>query len=361
METLSIVIMNWRDIRNPMAGGAEVYTHEVAKRWVDWGHDVVLLTSRFEGGGKLDTVDGVTVVRQGGAISVYHRVKRKYLSEYKTKSDVVIDEINTRPFFATRYVDAGRHLFALIHQLAREFWFYETPFPVSVVGRYLLEDHWLREYRDVPTLTVSESTRTDLKALDFENVVVITNGVSITPLSNIPPKEREPTILYVGRLKKAKLPDHALQAYARIKKQIPNARLWIVGDGYLRKRLERRAPKGTTFFGRVPQARKVALIKRAHILLYPGVREGWGLTVIEANALGTPAIGYDVPGLRDSIQHGRTGVLVPSGRVDEMARVAISMLQDNDLRQAMAKAALDWAHQFDWDKTAKSILKWLSA
>ncbi len=357
METLSIVVMNWRDLRNPAAGGAEVYTHEVARRWAGLGHDVALLTSRYPGSPESEIIDGVTIRRQGTRYTVYRRVKQAYLAAYQGRADVVLDAINTIPFFTPKYVDDSAHLFSLIFQLAREGWSYELPLPVAVVGRYLLEDRWLRLYTALPAITISDSTKRDLQNLGFEHIYVVPPGRPvITPIPTVE-KEEKPTLLFIGRLKKYKLPDEAIEAFRLVRSRVPDARLWIVGDGYMRQKLTRRAPPGVTFFGRVGEAEKAALTMRAHVLLFPSVREGWGLGVTEANALGVPAIGYDVPGLRDSIRHGVTGYLVPAHDVGRMAEEAIGMLQNRERRQQMERAALAWARTFDWDVTAKSMLE----
>ncbi len=357
METLSIVVMNWRDRCNPAAGGAEVYVHEAAKRWARWGHDVTLLTSRFPGSPEGETLDGVAVLRQGTRYTVYRRVRQTYLESYRGRADAVLDAINTIPFFTPRYVDGSTRLVSLIFQLAREGWFYEMPYPVALVGRYLLEDRWLALYADLPTIAISESTRNDLQALGFRRVAVVPPGMSSPPPGNEPfEKEARPTLLFLGRLKRYKLPHEAIAAFKLIRAEIPEAQLWIVGDGYMRDRLERQAPPGVTFFGHVGDIQKSALIRRAHVLLFPSVREGWGLGVTEANALGVPAIGYDVPGLRDSIHDGMTGCLVPPHDVRAMADAALGLLKDPARLHRMAGAAVTWANTLDWDTTAKSML-----
>ncbi len=356
METLSIVVMNWRDIRNPDAGGAEVFTHEVARRWVSAGHEVTLLTSGYTDGAVKEDIDGVHVIRRGSRFTVYRRARQTYLESYQGRTDVVVDEINTIPFFTPKYVRDGTRLFALIHQLAREGWFYETPLPIAIVGRYLLEDRWLRLYTRVPTFAVSESTSRDLKALGFERVFIAPEGSTPAPKTALPEKEPTPTLLFVGRLKKYKLPDHAISAFGVVREQIPDARLWIVGDGYLRKRLERSCPQGVTFFGHVPEATKLKLMERAHVLLFPSVREGWGLGVTEANAFGVPAVGYDVPGLRDSIRNGVTGRLVAASDAQAMGQAALELLTDERLLHQMARTALAWARGLSWQKTADTML-----
>ena len=163
MKSLKILWLNWRCWLNPAMGGAEVFTREVASRWVKYGHDVTLFTSEFTGCKKEELSEGVKIVRSGGHLSVYGKAKSFYKKANKICSfDVVIDEINTRPFFAPNFVHKKTKVVALIHQLAREYWFYETPFPFSYLGYYYLENKWLRQYVQVPTVTVSESTRFDL-------------------------------------------------------------------------------------------------------------------------------------------------------------------------------------------------------
>ena len=360
METRSILIMNWRDTHNPDAGGAEVYLHEIARRWVQWGHEVSLITSRFPGSPEEESIDGVQVVRGGGKYSVYRRAKRTYLERFRGHSDVVLDSINTKPFGTPKYVDDQASKHALVYQLAREFWFYETPLPMALLGRYVLEEHWLNQYCDVATTTISASTKADLLALGFRNVEVIHAGVSTKPLEALPVKEDLPTLIFVGRLKKAKLPNHAVEAFRSVRARLPDARLWIVGGGYMMKRLRREAPPGVEFFGRVSEEQKVDLMRRAHLLLFPSVREGWGLTVLEANAVGTPAVGYDVPGQRDSIVHGQTGRLVPPGDAEAMARESLRLLSNPEEWSGLARAALEYSRKFDWDQTARLFLKRLA-
>ena len=359
MESLSILIMNWRDIQNPEAGGAEVYTHEIARRLVTWGDEVTLVTSRFPGAAREQFVDGVRVVRVGNKYAVYRRAKQTYLESFRDQTDVVIDEINTIPFRTTRYVDGGTQLLVLIHQIARESWNYETPFPVNVLGRYWLENRWLRPYRGTPTITVSQSAKEDLMACGFRDVSIVPEGISVDPLPELPEKEERPTFLFAGRLKRVKLPDHAIRAFARLAKRFPAAQLWILGDGYLRKELERTAPRNTVFFGRVPESHKLHLMRRAHVLMYPAVREGWGLSVTEANAMGTPAVGYDVPGLRDSIRHGDTGLLVRAGDIDGMAEAAGSLIANESERRRLALNALRWAREFSWAKAAGQMREYV--
>ena len=349
---------NWRCWLNPEMGGAEVFTREVARRWVEAGHEVTLFTSRFNGCKVEEVLDGVRVVRAGGRYSVYWRAKEYYKRRFSREGyDIVIDEINTRPFLTPKFVDNGEQVVALIHQLAREYWFYETPFPISYIGYYLLEDRWLKNYVDVPTVTVSESTKQDLLDLGFKSVFVVPEGLNFTPLREVPEKEEFPVVVYAGRLKRAKRPDHAIRAFKIVKEEVPSAELWVIGDGPFRKDLERMAGEGVRFFGGLSNDERRRLLERAWVLVNPSVREGWGLNVVEANALGTPCVAYDVAGLRDSVKNGETGVLVPDGDVEALADAIVEVLVDEGLRERLSRSALEWSKKFSWDKTAEEFLK----
>lgn len=344
---------------NPEMGGAEVFTREVAKRWVKAGHEVTLFTSEFSGCKKEEVVDGVRIVRAGRILdlSLYRKAKKYYEERFSKEGyDVVIDEINTRPFFTPTFVNNGEKVVALIHQLAREYWLYELPFLISFIGYYVLEDMWLRNYVDVPTVTVSESTRHDLLALGFKKIYVVPEGLNFTPLNEVPEKEKYPVIVYAGRLKRTKRPEHAVKAFKIVKESLPSAELWVIGDGPLRKKLEKMTVNGVKFFGQLSNEERRKLLARAWVLVHPGVREGFGLNVIEANALGTPCVAYDVPGLRDSIRDGETGLLVPNGDVKALASAIIKILSEEELREALSKNALKWARQFNWDTTAEKFL-----
>jgi glycosyltransferase involved in cell wall biosynthesis len=354
-DSMNILICNWRDMKNPAAGGAEVLTQEIAKRLALKGHKISLFTSAFPGCKKNELIDGVEIIRSGGRYTVYSRAQQ-YYKKHSGDYDVVVDEINTRPFMTPKFVNDGTSVISLIHQLAREFWFYETPFPINWIGNHILEDRWLKNYIDIPTITVSQSTKNDLMDLGFKDVTIIPEGINFKPLSDVPEKEKEPTLIFVGRMGRAKLPDHVMDAFTHIKARIIDAKLWMVGDGKMRKKLEENKPDDVTFFGCVNGNKKHELMSRAHAILVPGVREGWGLVVTEANAMGTPAIGYNVPGLRDSIRDGKTGLLCEP-KPEAMAKKAIELLSDNALRKRLSGNALEWAGEFGWDRSAEEFMK----
>lgn len=338
-------------------GGAEVFTYEVAKRWVQNGHEVTWFTSEYPDSKKEEVVDGVRIVRAGGKYSVYRKARQYYKKRFsKEKFDVVIDEINTKPFFTPNFVDNGEQVVALIHQLAREYWFYETFFPVNYLGYHFFEKRWLSNYLKVPTVTVSDSTKQDLTALGFKDIHVVTQGLNFKPLLELPEKEDYPVIVFSGRLKRAKRPDHAIEAFKTIKSKLADAELWIIGDGPFKRDLKKMAFKGVKFFGNLSNEERRALIKRCWVLVNPSIREGWGLNVIEANALGTPCVGYNVHGLRDSITDEETGWLAPNGDVNTLSEKLFDMLTDYGLRTNLSRNSLEYSQQFSWDKTAEEVM-----
>ena len=359
---MRILVFNWRCWLNPDMGGAEVFTYENAKRWVKAGHEVTLFTSQFPNCKCEEVVDGIRVVRDGGKYSVYWRGKKHFRRQFSKEGyDVVVDEINTRPFLTPKFVSGGQKIVALIHQLAREYWFYETPFPISHMGYYFLEERWLRNYVDVPTVAVSQSTQNDLRAVGLKEVNLVHGGLNFSPLDEVPEKESHPVVVYVGRLNRAKRPGHALKAFSSIKDKIPKTELWVIGDGYLKRDLEKIASDDVKFFGGLSDVDRRELVRRAWVLINPSVREGFGLNVIEANALGVPCVAYNVPGLRDSVRDGETGLLVEPGDMKGLAEGIGEVLEDERLRWRLSENALRYSRNFSWDRTAEQFMEILEA
>ncbi len=298
---MHILILNWKDRAHPLAGGAELFTEEVAQALVSRGHEVTLFAAAVAGRPAEETVEGVRVVREGSRLGVYRAARRFWSRQPPRSYDVVVDEINTRPFMTPRWVH-DTPVVALIHQLAREIWFFETPRPLALLGRYVLEPWWLRAYRDVPALTVSVSSAESLARYHkWRNVTVVPEGWRPHGIPEVG-KEPLPTVAFLGRLVAMKRPDHALEAFRLLRNRFESAQLWVIGDGPRLAHLRAAAPRGVEFLGRVGRNELIERLARAHVLVATSIREGWGLNVSEAAACGTPSIGYDVPGLRDSLQ-----------------------------------------------------------
>ena len=354
-DRLRILFINWRDVRNPDAGGAEAVTHEVAKRWVAAGHEVTLFTSRFTGGHRFEVVDGVRIRRMGTLRRGTFHLRIQMALATLRRFDVVIDEINTLPFLTPLWRRRLPTTIALIHQLAQDVWDAETSRPIAALGRRI-EPRLLRLYANVPIITVSKSTRDDLVSLGLRRVEVIPNGRDEPPEMSAEGKEADPTFLYVGRLTPNKRPDHAVEAFRAIRATLPSARLWIIGRGPMTASLAATLPAGAEMLGHVSRTEMYERMARAHCLLVPSVREGWGLVVVEANGVGTPAVGYDAPGIRDSVRDGITGRLAPPGDAEDLGRIAAELVVDGERYEEMRRRARDWAQEFSWDRTAAAMM-----
>jgi glycosyltransferase involved in cell wall biosynthesis len=345
-----ILVLNWRDLTHPAAGGAEVYTEQVLRRWVAAGHEVTLFCARVDGRPAEEIINGYRVVRRGGRLGVYRAARTWWRAHGRGLFDLVIDEINTVPFFAHEWVDDGARTVALIHQTCEEIWHLRTPPGVAHLGRHLLEPRWLGRYRDRPVLTVSDSTREALTRFGVTDVTLVPEGYEPPPMPTAP-KEERPTVVFCGRMVDYKRPGDTIKAFQLARTHLPELQLWMIGGGPLLDTLRATRPDGVHFHGRVSETTKYDLLKRAHVHVATSVREGWGLVVTEAAAMGTPTVAYDVPGLRDSTR-AAAGVLAPA-RPAELARQLIDRIPG---WQAAPPAPLAYGGAHSWDDVAAQVL-----
>ncbi len=362
---MKILAFNWRDITHPWAGGAEVYIHELAKRWVAWGHDVTLVCSEyppmFPAGKAEEPIDGVRILRRGGRLTVYARAFLEYVLRLRRECDVIIDIENAIPFFTPLY--AGKPTVLVVHHVHEEQIFVEAGFPLNWIG-YLLETRVMPlAYRHRPLITGSQSTRDDLIKLGvpYSHVRVIPYGLDHTRYQPSGDKAPTPTILYLGRLKRYKRLELLLQAMPQILGSCPNASLWIVGQGDAQAEVERLVAalglsRQVTVWGFVDEDEKVRLLQQAWVCVNPSMIEGWGLSVLEANACGTPAVVFQVPGLRDAVLNEQTGFIVPEGDIKGFAEKISLLLKDLPLRERLSQHAIAWSQAFSWDAAARAML-----
>jgi glycosyltransferase involved in cell wall biosynthesis/O-antigen/teichoic acid export membrane protein len=308
---LRVLVLNWKCHRHPAAGGAEIYTHEVARRWAAGGHTVTVLTPAVPGAPGYEDVDGYRVERRGGRYSVY-RHAREFYHARRGEFDVILDCVNTRPFEAPVWAEVA--VVALFFQLARDVWFYEMPAPLAAAGRFVLEPAWIKAYRDVPVATISESSAASLRRAGLGRVVTVGVGASIP--DEIPAGVRGPvpSVAFVGRMVRTKRPFDALAAFASARERLGQGRLVLMGDGPIAPQVRAAAGRvsGATFLGRVSEREKFARLARAHVLVATSVREGWGMVVDEAAAVGAYPIGYRVPGLVDAVPAAGGTLVAPT-------------------------------------------------
>ncbi|MBI5045160.1 MAG: glycosyltransferase family 4 protein [Candidatus Levybacteria bacterium] len=354
---MNILILNWRDPKNPKSGGAEIVTHEHAKAWVRMGHKVVWFSSRYPNSMPSEKIDGIRVIRSGGPFLTYLIAPFYYVSNRKS-FDIVIDEIHGIPYFTPLYVRKPK--VAFIHEVADDIWDYMYPFPINKVGRFV-ESFYFKLYKNISFWTVSESTEKDLRKLGIKKISLIHNGISF-PIQKVD-KEKYPTFIFVSRLVKMKGVEDVLEAFSNILSKIGKSKLWVVGVGEadymasLQKKVMQLGIKDNVeFFGRVTEDRKYELLGRSHLILHASVKEGWGLVVIEAASQKTPAVVYNVPGLKDSVKNNITGIIAAKNTPESLANAVIELLNDKKKYSILQKNAYNFARSLTWsDATTKSI------
>lgn len=353
---MRILWLSWRDIKNPTGGGAEKVAIEVASRLAQEGHKVTLFSSSFENSKSEQTIRKVRVIRRGNLLTCRFFASLFYLRN-KNDFDLIVDEINTIPFFTICY--ARKKSLVFIHQLARKYWFTQTAFPLGLLG-YLLEPVFLRLYSNVPTITVSNSTKSDLLALGFKNINVVREGLNLLP--RMGDKKRE-FVVFLGRLTKAKGPQDAINAFAIIKKSFPTFRLLVAGRGnkkYLKGLYkltkELGLEKSVDFLGFITEKEKVGLLSKSKLALIPSIREGWGLVATEASAYGCVPVGYDVAGLRDSICQNYTGILTQPDYL-HLAKSSIYLLGNEKKLKTLSINGYKDGKKYSWEKSFKDFKK----
>ncbi len=358
---MKILVFNWQDKKNPHAGGAEVHLHEIFGRIAKQGHSVTLVCSQFRGGAPRDYIDGIRIIRIGRRNLFNFAVPLWYLF-FGAKYDVVVDDVNKVPFYTPMYV--RKPVLALFHHLFGKSIFLETN---PVAASYVYASEWFipKIYRRVPIVAVSESTKSELveQGIPENNIKIIHNSVDHSLYRPNQNKNNSSfTIGFLGRIKKYKSIDHLLEAFDRIKVELPDAKLVIIGDGDYLPKLKAAVSKmkyrgDIEFTGYVSGEEKVRRVQQMDVIVNTSSKEGWGLTVIEANACGVPVIGADVPGLRDSIKDEETGLLYRYGDIEALTALLFRFYGNENLRNTLSKNAQKWAAGFDWDDAAADFLK----
>ena len=345
---------NWQDRENPNAGGAEEHLHQVFGRLVDRGHRVTLLCSGWPGAAPRAELDGIQVHRTGGRYTFNLAAPLYYERHLRDESfDVSVEDLNKVPILAPRWASAPVHLL-LVHHLFGATAIRDAN-PLLGTATWLFERIIPAVYRGLPCVAVSDSTREDLarRGLDPTRIAVIRNGVELEGLGPAADRFPDPTVVYLGRLKRYKRIDLVLQAIARLRGRGTNVRMIVAGKGNARAHLEETVRRlgigdGVHFAGFVPDEGKHELLSRSWVHALTSPKDGWGITSIEASACGTPTVASDSPGLRETVRHGETGLLVPHGDVEAVAAALEEALEPAH-RDRMGRAARDMAQRYTWE------------
>lgn len=359
-----VLVLNWRDTGHPLGGGSEAYVENIAAQLAARGHRVTIICARYTEAAREEVRGDVAFFRVGGRLSVYPLAALTYLAgllgigplarRRRGRPQVVVDVGNGMPFLSPLY--ARVPVIALVHHVHREQW------PV-VMGPVLARfgwwvESWLapRVYRHCPYVTVSEASRRDLVALGVHQsrITVIHNGTP--PVVGEPmPRDPQPSLLVLCRLVPHKRVELALRAVAALAPAMPALTLTVAGQGWWEQPLREMATSlgianRVRFTGFVPEEAKHELLSRAWVALTPSLKEGWGLTIVEAGARGTPTVAMaGAGGVAEAVVDGESGLLATDE--DHFVTLVGELLADETRRDAMGVVAAKHAQSFTWENS----------
>lgn len=358
---LNVVLLDYRDTEHPEAGGAEVYMREIFERVAAFGHRVTWISGAYRGAPREERLGNLRALRFGNkATANFTSVMAALRLARQEHVDLFVENICKIPFFLPAVTK--RPVLPIVLHLFGETVFREAN---PLVASYV----WLHErpipyvYRGLPFVALSQSTARDLerRGVECSEVEVVPPGLNFERYrAGSAERSEDPLLLYVGRIKRYKQIDIALRAFAKVRRRLPAARFVIVGKGDDRPRLEAvirslGLDEAVQFTGFVSEDEKIEWLRRAHVLVYPSPKEGWGISATEAAACGTPVVASNSEGLREAVSEGTSGFLVPHTDVDAWAHRMTELLTDAGLRARMSMAAVEWSRRFDWDAGAETV------
>ncbi|MFP6624318.1 MAG: glycosyltransferase family 4 protein [Myxococcota bacterium] len=359
-DPLRVLVLNERDPLHPNSGGAELHVHQVFRRLAAQGYRVTQLVSQGRGTAEHEVLDGIEIRRLGRLRSYYPRVAWTCARETRAgRYDVVVECLNKVPFYSPLYSSVP--VLAICHHLFGEVAFHQVAWPIASAV-WGAEQLIPALYRKCQVVSISESSRDDLLArgLPPQRVRVSHCGIDHPDLDVDTDSPRPLRVAYLGRLEPYKNIDVMLRAMARLGDRFPNAEILVIGRGSARDELAALAKElgiadRTRFTGFITDEERNQLLLSARVCVCPSEKEGWGLTVIESNATGTPVVATDAPGLRDSVRHGETGFLAETRSVEAFADRIGELLSDDDLATRLSREAFAWSKRFDWDTAAAEM------
>jgi len=359
---MKILVVNWRCPRNPEMGGAEVHMHEIFKRIAAKGHDVTYVAHSFKDAPKEEILDGVKIKRIGNKFIFNHQFKSFYKKTLaKEKFDLIVDDISKIPLGIPAYIN--KPVIGIIHHIHGNSLYKELPKPLA---KYIIRSEKMipKIYRETPIFAVSESTKSELIELGQpeSKIDILYNAIDHKLFDKIEVKKYDaPTISYIGRIKKYKNLEAVIDALPKVIEKIPSIKLKVGGTGdhvpNLQKYVEQKGlVKNVEFLGYLSEEEKAKEMAKSWLFVTMALKEGWGITVIEANAAGTPVIGSNVPGLRDSIKNDITGKLVNLNDSQKLTDVLVELLSDSSKLNEMSIEAKKWSFKFTWGASAEHFI-----
>lgn len=338
---MRIAFLSWRDLANPLGGGSEVFIDRLAVELMEMGHEVAHLC-----GGPV-APRAYPVIDLGGTFTQYARAP---LAHFRTVRDwdLLVDTENGLPYFSPLW--RKKPILALVHHVHSEQWDQRFSPALAAIGRFTEATVMPRVYRRVPFVANSASTASALEAIGIapSRIHIVHPGVDPPAVSGVPRAE-QPLFVCAGRLMPHKRVDLLLRVWDRVH-PVVGGRLVVIGDGPERASLEAVAGEGVEFVGRVDEATKWRLLGQAWGLVHSAQHEGWGIVITESAQVGTPTIGFNVPGVRDAIVDGESGILVASE--DELVLEWIAFARSPDRRHRLSAGAIRHAALFGWNQIA---------
>jgi glycosyltransferase involved in cell wall biosynthesis len=360
-DRLHILILSDRDWTHPQGGGTGTNLFAQVARWLHWGHRVSVISCSYPGAAACQRIGELTLHRVGGRSTVFPRAILRQWRGLVPDADVVLEVVNGITFLTPLWCRLPR--VTLVHHIHRDHYVRELG-GKGRVAALMLETVPLRLlYRHSQFETISQSSARDIAAhgIDPRRIEISYLGVEQGAFRPDPERRApEPTLLYLGRLKRYKRIEVVLDVLARN----PGAVLELAGDGDHREALEaeidvRGLAHRVRMHGHVSEERKLELYQRAWINITTSSAEGWGLSVNEAGACATPSAALRLGGLAEAIDDGRTGILADDP--GELAAKVGRVLGDPNLRESLGRAAHARACEFTWDATARRTLQLLDA
>lgn len=365
---MNILVFSWRGPNHPLAGGAEQVDHEHHKGWIEAGHSVTLFTSFFPGAKITEDIDGVKVIRRGNQIfGVHLKAFFWYLFGKHEKFGLVVDEFHGIPFFTPLYVRIPK--IAVLQEVARQVWLRnDLHFPLNYLIGYVgfyFEPILFLFYKNIPFMVGSSSAKTELSKMGIPsgNINIIPHGIILELPRKLSQKEKIKTIVFLGALAKDKGIEDAINTF-EILNRTGSFNFWIIGKGgedYL-SRLKNLCKEANIFervkfWGFVSQKQKFELLAKSYVMVNPSLLEGFGLVNIEANAVGTPVVAYNSPGLVDSVKEGTSGIIVKKNEPLYLSEAISSLISDNKKYLRLSKDAFIWSKRFNWENSKKLSLE----
>jgi glycosyltransferase involved in cell wall biosynthesis len=353
-----IHLIAWRDLDDVEAGGSEVHAATVARLWAEAGIEVLIRTSWAQGHPNFDRRDGYEVVRKGGRYQVFPRTALAEVRQKYGHRDGLVEIWNGMPFFSPLWASGPRVV--VMHHVHADMWRMVLPPKLAAMGDLVERRVAPLVYRNSRMVTLSGSSRDEMVEIGFRpgQIDVVPPGVDprFSPGGTL---TDTPSVLAVGRLVPVKRFDRLIRAVVAARASAPDLTLTIVGTGPLRHELQDLvasldAEDVVTFAGRIDDDQLLDLYRSSWAVASSSVREGWGMTITEAAACGTPAVATRIPGHVDAVAEGVSGLLADDD--EQLAAHLAAIASDPELRDRLRKGALAHAQQFTWEATATSIL-----